>query len=424
MKILSNKYFKNSVWLIIDKLFVLGGGLIATTLVAKYLGPEQFGILSYGLTLSLFITAVAQWGANYVIFNLAAKDRKKSELIIHKTMTYRIVVYLLLSIIVSVVLHIKLDYEDAKVISAICFCNLFLSLDIYQYYFNGSLSSQLNTKITLIAKVSSILSKVCLVVIGVDLVVFTLPILLEGIIVFVLKKRRFSNISKLSNFVVDKSFSTRKYFYEGFPYVASSFLVLAYTKSNELFLQELTSFSELGVFTAGMLLSNAWVFVPIAVGTSLLTKAISSGDNSDYAFTYFSTALISIPIILLLYFFRNEVILLTFGSEYMKLSTILPILSIGSLFSVFVFLINRQISNYEGGGGYLIKKTGATAAISISFSYLLISIYGVNGAVLTWVITQFFGVSLGNIWFKKIKWLDIAYKFLSVKEMIVILRKL
>lgn len=64
-KLVNNKYFKNSLWLIIDKLFLLLGGLIVTTMVARYLGPEQLGKLSYGITLSFLCAIISQWGASF-----------------------------------------------------------------------------------------------------------------------------------------------------------------------------------------------------------------------------------------------------------------------------------------------------------------------------------------------------------------------
>jgi PST family polysaccharide transporter len=38
---------KNLGWLLGDKLFRLGGGLLVGVLVAKYLGPEDFGIFNF-----------------------------------------------------------------------------------------------------------------------------------------------------------------------------------------------------------------------------------------------------------------------------------------------------------------------------------------------------------------------------------------
>ncbi|MFM2579416.1 oligosaccharide flippase family protein [Vibrio fortis] len=418
-----NRYFLNSIWLISDKFFVLLGGLLATTMVAKYLGPEQFGVLSYGITLSMFITVIAQWGASFLVFNLAAKDQARAEKLIESTLLHRIIIYLICSFIVSIILFLRLDSPSAKVISAICFSNIFIGMDIYQYYFNGSLNSKFNTKITFISKVCSILLKLSFIVFEVKLIYFSIPILLEGLIIFFLKKKKLGIISTykdISTNVEIKNTKIRALIIEGLPYVASSFLVLAYTKANEIILRELTSFLEVGVFSLGVLISNAWTFIPLAVGTSYLTKAISSGKTEDYAFTYFITSLVSIPILVGIFIFSDIVVNVIFNDSYENLGYIIPILSIGSFFGVIVFLVNRQISNFESGGSYLIRKTGLTAVIAVVSSTALISVLGIYGAVYSWVITQLFGMTLGNIFFKKINW---AKLFLSVFNLRLMSRK-
>ncbi|CAH6809754.1 putative Polysacc_synt_C domain-containing protein [Vibrio chagasii] len=419
-----NRYFLNSMWLISDKFFVLLGGLLATTMVAKYLGPEQFGVLSYGITLSMFITVIAQWGASFLVFNLAAKDQTRAEELIESTLLHRISIYLTCSFIISFFLFLRLDYSSAKVISAICFSNIFIGMDIYQYYFNGSLNSRFNTKITFIAKVCSIITKLSFIVFEVKLIYFALPMLFEGLIVFFLKKKKLgiiSNYKNISDNVEINNTKVRAIITEGLPYVASSFLVLAYTKANDIILRELTSFIEVGVFSLGVLVSNAWTFIPLAVGTSYLTRAISSGKTEDYAFTYFITSLVSIPILVGIFVFSDIVVKCIFSESYDHLGDIIPILSIGSFFGVLVFLINRQISNFESGGSYLIRKTGLTAVIAVVSSAVLISVLGIYGAVYSWIITQLFGMTLGNIFFNQINWTKL---FLSVFNLRVMSRKI
>ncbi|URQ89944.1 hypothetical protein [Pseudoalteromonas sp. SCSIO 43101] len=53
---------KNVAWFCLEKIIILGGGLITSILVARYLGAEQFGVFSLAVTLTALPVAVSQWG--------------------------------------------------------------------------------------------------------------------------------------------------------------------------------------------------------------------------------------------------------------------------------------------------------------------------------------------------------------------------
>lgn len=64
-----NKYIVNSIWLMLDKVLVLGGGLLVFILVSNYLGPEELGKITFGVALSALPITLSQWGSNFTIFN-------------------------------------------------------------------------------------------------------------------------------------------------------------------------------------------------------------------------------------------------------------------------------------------------------------------------------------------------------------------
>ncbi|MGF1756286.1 hypothetical protein L4C33_22210, partial [Vibrio makurazakiensis] len=93
--IIKNKLISNSLWLIVDKCFLLIGGLIVTAMVARYLGPEQLGKISFGVTLSVLCTIISQWGASYTIFNMSSKNEIKTLVTISATFLPRLLFYIL-----------------------------------------------------------------------------------------------------------------------------------------------------------------------------------------------------------------------------------------------------------------------------------------------------------------------------------------
>lgn len=53
------KYFYNTNWLFIEKIFQLGVSFFVGIYIAKYLGPEKFGMINYALSFIALTTIFA-----------------------------------------------------------------------------------------------------------------------------------------------------------------------------------------------------------------------------------------------------------------------------------------------------------------------------------------------------------------------------
>ena len=61
------KYFKNTSWLFAEKILRMVVGLLVGVWVARYLGPEKFGLLSYALSFVGLFSIVATFGLDEIV---------------------------------------------------------------------------------------------------------------------------------------------------------------------------------------------------------------------------------------------------------------------------------------------------------------------------------------------------------------------
>ncbi|MCS7232463.1 MAG: oligosaccharide flippase family protein [Elusimicrobiota bacterium] len=57
----------NIGWLTFDKIFRLGVGLFVMGWIARYLGPEQFGLWNYAIAFTSLFTAFATLGLDGIV---------------------------------------------------------------------------------------------------------------------------------------------------------------------------------------------------------------------------------------------------------------------------------------------------------------------------------------------------------------------
>ena len=93
VKKLKNKVFTNSIWMMSEKLISIFGLIFVTSFVAKYIGPENFGKLTFASSIFAIIQTIAMLGSENIIFQKTAKDRRLGEYIIDSTKIIRDFVY-------------------------------------------------------------------------------------------------------------------------------------------------------------------------------------------------------------------------------------------------------------------------------------------------------------------------------------------
>ena len=73
------KYFKNTSWLFGEKILRMIVSLFVGIWVARYLGPEQFGLFSYAKSFVGLFTAIATLGLNGIVVRELVKDESRRE---------------------------------------------------------------------------------------------------------------------------------------------------------------------------------------------------------------------------------------------------------------------------------------------------------------------------------------------------------
>ena len=61
-KIAFNKYVNTTIWYAIESIVRLAGGLFVGVLLARYLGPEDFGHFTYIYTIFILLNVIVKFG--------------------------------------------------------------------------------------------------------------------------------------------------------------------------------------------------------------------------------------------------------------------------------------------------------------------------------------------------------------------------
>ena len=175
---------RNTSWLLFEQIFRMGLSLVVTSLMARYLGAEDFGMLNYGLAYIIIFTTVSNLGIDSIIVNEIIKNREDTGKIIGTTLYLRFI-----SSVFSVFLiFIIVNFFDAsnitiQVITCIqSFSLLFIVFDSIGYWFQSNLQSKYIVIAKSVAFFIVSVWRLALIFLGKSIEYFAVATIIEAII--------------------------------------------------------------------------------------------------------------------------------------------------------------------------------------------------------------------------------------------------
>ena len=74
----AKQFMANTGWLVFDKVFHMMLSLVVTSMTARYLGKEGYGIINYGLSFINIFTIICKLGIDSIIVNEFVKNKVKT----------------------------------------------------------------------------------------------------------------------------------------------------------------------------------------------------------------------------------------------------------------------------------------------------------------------------------------------------------
>ena len=165
------KYFKNTGWMMGEQLLRIVAGLFVGIWVARYLGPEQFGLFSYVLAFAGLFGGLAKLGLDGVVVRelVCQPDRRESYLATAFWLKL-LGALLVVGLIISALAVSNNDHATSLLVIIVSMGLFFQSFEVVEFHFQ----SQVQAKVVSICKVfqlflSSVI-KILLILSNADLI--------------------------------------------------------------------------------------------------------------------------------------------------------------------------------------------------------------------------------------------------------------
>jgi PST family polysaccharide transporter len=405
----------NIGWLVFGKFLELGLSLVVGVWVTRYLGPAQFGILTYAITfVGMFRFATLQALQTLVVRDIARTPTSKNE-----TLGTTFILQLtggLITLLAALGTIYWLQPNETLthwLVGIIAAATLFNAFDTIDFWFQ----SQVQSKYTVIARrfayVFMVVIRIGLIQLQAPLIAFAWARLAEmmlGSIGLVIAYQSQGNHIQAWRTSWKRA---KELLQEGWLLVAAGIAIYIYSDIDQLMLGSmLPDKSELGFYAATTKISRLLDLFPMVLASSILPKLTSLKEKSqedylDKLQVYFDISMLiwlasAIPVSLL----SHEIVQILYGSDFAAAGTLLSVY-VWSQFNGCFGVARGTILTIEKKLRFTLILTTIGAVINLVLNYLLIPNYGAMGATVATIITYLIVIILINFLIEELRFVGI-----------------
>ncbi|BCG48629.1 Polysaccharide biosynthesis protein [Citrifermentans bremense] len=388
------KVLTNTGWLFGDRLLRMGVGLFVGIWIARYLGPTQYGLLSYASSMCAVFSAIAILGLDAIVVREVVREPEREQEILGTVMTLRLAASLAAYLLtVGATFYLRPDDRLSQVLVAVMGWTLiFGSFDTIDLWFQ----SKVQSKYVVYAKNSAfIISSAVrggLVLAKAPLVAFAAANSLEfGLAAVGLCCMYRHNGQFISRWRVRLQLAW-KLLSDSWPLLLSGIVFMVYLRIDQIMLGQMSTSHELGVYASAVKIAEIWFFIPTAIVSSVFPNIIRARETDEKEFygrlqkLYNLLAFLGYVIAIPTTFLAGIVVSLFYGEAYSSAAPMLVLLIWSDVFANLAVARNAFLMAMNWTR-VLLVMTFLGALANIALNYLLVPKYGGVGAAAASVIS-------------------------------------
>lgn len=386
---------KNASWIIVCKIVQSLIALVISTISARYLGPSNYGLINYAISVVSFVVPIAQLGLRNILVEEIVSHPEKEGLSLGTALVMSVVASLFcIAGCLTFVSVVNAGERDTLIVCGLYGISLvFQMTEMIQYWYQAKLLSKYTSVAMLISYVLVAAYKIFLLVTRKGIYWFAVSytfdyFIISAILLFLYKKLGNQKLS----FSLDlgKKMLGRSHYY-----IVSGMMVTVFSQTDRIMIKMMQGNADTGYYATACTCAGLTAFVFTAIIDSMRPMIFESKKLSQREFEHNISRLYSVIIYLalcqsvVLTLFAKPIVLILYGKTYAPAISLLRIITWYSAFSYMGSIRNIWMLS-EGKQQYLWVINLSGAVLNVIGNLILIPIWGAAGAAIASVATQFF----------------------------------
>ena len=412
----NGRFAANFSWMMVQQVYNMLISLIVGSLSARYLGPANYGLLNYSASVLSFFAIISRLGLESVVVNEMLHTPRKRGSYLGTALVMRLAASVIaLFSIVAVIRVMEPDNQALHVIALLqSFSVVLQGYEVFGYWFQMELKMKYVSVATMAALTVAGVWRVALLATEASVYFFALTgsvqaLVCGGLVAFLFFKKK-DKALRLSFCVEDGKELLKKSRH----LLVASLAVTLYMEIDKVMIGKFLNAEAVGIYAAATTVSLLWECVPNALIRSARPLIIQQRtvDRNMYIRRLqqllLTVTLLSVAVSLGITLLGRFVILILYGDRYLEAVLPLSIL----IWSTGFAMVGTARSIWivaEGYNRYVKYYVFIGAAANLVMNLAAIRLWGITGAAVTTLISQFLVALVAPLLFKQTRSFVVLY---------------
>lgn len=385
---------QNLFWAVIGKIVNLLSGLLVGIIVARYLGPEQYGLMNYVISFVFLFQTFAIFGLDSIEIREESRRKVDFNTIIGTAFYLKVlfgVIFMVLAIITSYIMDA--DKYTTLLVTIYSLSIVLNSFSVIRNYFTSLVQNEYVVKAEISRTLLSIAIKLILLFMQLPLIWFIASYMLDFALLASGYVMAYNvKIGKISKWKFDITYA-RFLVKESFPLMLTSAAVIIYQRIDQVMIGQIIDKAAVGYFSVASRFVEILIYIPMTLSQTITPILVRTRERNEQDYIskgqkFMNISLwLSILASLLVSLLAHWIIVFTFGETYYPAIIILQIMAFKAA-SVALSNTAGAMLVSEGLQKYAIFRDAFGCIVCIVLNYILLPIYGIAAAAFIAIISN------------------------------------
>lgn len=396
----------NFSWQMGDYIFSLTASLIVGIAVARYLGPQMYGIIAFATAVYAVSIIIVSLGIDDIIMKDIMQNPAKQGSIQGSALFIKFAAAF--AVYIAVIIYSIVNYNGEKLYSLLIIVSavLFQPFSVFSCIFLINAQAKYTSLARMISYTLSSVLKIILIIIHAPVTYFAFAVFIDYAVLYltVILMYRYKNYT-IKGWHIDISYI--KYILKSaVPLFSAVLFYTFYQKITVIIISIIYSDYTSGLYSAAIRLTEIWYMVPAVLMTAFFPAVVKAKQVSEDEYKkrikmlFYASTIPFILMALLVSLFSPFIIKLLYGVKYTESSIVLSI-TIWAVPFISFYIISSKYFILENKLKHLLFISALSLTLIVILNYVLGKLYYLAGFSISLVISSFISFFLTDLFFKE-----------------------
>ena len=385
---------KNLFWAVVGKVTTLLGSLFVGVIIARYLGPEQYGLMNYVISYVQLFQIIAVFGLDSIEVREEASGKEDFRVIIGTAFVVKMVLggaTVGLTVLTSLVLNA--DSYTTLLVAVYSMSMVAHAFNVIRNYFTAIVQNEYVVKSEIARTLLGAAVKVALLFSGAGLTLFVLASAFDYVLLaagyFVAYKKKIGSMAEWRFDCRYASYLLK----ESFPVLLTSAAVIIYQRIDQVMIGQMIDNTSVGYFSVATRIVEILVYIPTILAQTLAPVLVSSRQVSEAKYRGQAQTFMNVALWLTALASAVTSILacwmvqLLFGTQYLPAAAILQVLAFKAMAMALSSTAGSMLI-IEELQRFAIFRDVLGCVACIVLNYFLLPVYGIMAAAVIAIVSN------------------------------------